>query len=228
MDGSENRALARAAGVLLVLSVVRLGWDRARPPVKTEGAGGDVLPGLLRRSRTGLTQATERARPLEPGQHLDPNRASAIELDRLPGVGPSLAGAIVRERRRGGPFRRPEDLERVAGLGSGILRRIRPYLDLSLPPPGGPEGGPARAVRGSEGRPVRHRPPANAAPVNVNRADTTALQALPGIGPALARRIVESRRREPFRNLDDLARVKGIGPASLARLRGRVRFDPGP
>jgi competence ComEA-like helix-hairpin-helix protein len=212
MDDVETRALARAAGVLLVLSVVRLGWNRARPPLQTGGAGGDVLPGLLQASRADLTDASERGRALRPGERIDPNRASAAQLDRLPGVGPSLAGAIVQERKRHGPFQRLGDLERVPGLGSGMLARIRPRLDLDHPPAGGgsrPRSGPTPLV-------------------DVNRADTTALQALPGVGPALARRIVESRRKGPFHNLQDLARVKGIGPTSLRRLRGRVRFEPRP
>lgn len=53
-----------------------------------------------------------------------------------------------------------------------------------------------------------------------NRADARALEALPGIGPALARRIVEERARGgPFRSLADLeARVPGLGPQRAARL----------
>jgi competence protein ComEA len=54
--------------------------------------------------------------------------------------------------------------------------------------------------------------------IDVNRADEAALERLPGIGPALARRIVEARAERPFRSVEDLARVRGIGPATLARL----------
>jgi competence protein ComEA len=61
-----------------------------------------------------------------------------------------------------------------------------------------------------------------AAPLDLNRADTTALQSLPGVGPALARRIVEARSQAPFRTVDDLLRVRGIGPATLTRLRPLV------
>ena len=55
-----------------------------------------------------------------------------------------------------------------------------------------------------------------AARVSVNRAPPEALQSVPGIGPALARRIVAYR---PYRSLDELLRVPGIGPAVLERLR---------
>ncbi len=52
--------------------------------------------------------------------------------------------------------------------------------------------------------------------VSVNRASPAQLEQVPGIGPALARRIVAYR---PYRSLDELVRVPGIGPRSLERLR---------
>lgn len=60
----------------------------------------------------------------------------------------------------------------------------------------------------------------NSSPVDVNRASAAELESLPGVGPAIARRIVEDRERlGTYRTLEDLARVKGIGPRILARLR---------
>lgn len=57
-------------------------------------------------------------------------------------------------------------------------------------------------------------------PMNVNRATVDDLQLLPRIGPALADRIARDRRaRGPFTSLEDLARVRGIGPATVAGLR---------
>ncbi|MCH3951712.1 MAG: ComEA family DNA-binding protein [Acidaminococcus sp.] len=58
--------------------------------------------------------------------------------------------------------------------------------------------------------------------INVNTADETELTRLPGVGPALARRIVEARQQRTFQSLDDLLEVKGIGPATLSRFRGRA------
>lgn len=55
--------------------------------------------------------------------------------------------------------------------------------------------------------------------VNVNTADLDALATLPGVGPATARAITEAR---PFATVDDLLRVRGIGPARLRRMRPRV------
>lgn len=59
--------------------------------------------------------------------------------------------------------------------------------------------------------------------VNVNEADWPELSQLPGIGPVLAQRIVASRAQDgPFRSVDDLRRVQGIGPITIERLRPHV------
>ncbi len=83
----------------------------------------------------------------------------------------------------------------MAGVGPGVVGV-------------GPEGSAGRAGGGGAGR------------VDVNRATEAELDALPGIGPALARRIVEYRRTHgPFRRVEDLLEVPGIGPAKLQALR---------
>lgn len=59
--------------------------------------------------------------------------------------------------------------------------------------------------------------------VDVNRASVEELEALPGIGPVIARRIVAFREAAgPFAEVTDLIRVRGIGPAKLARLRSEL------
>ena len=55
------------------------------------------------------------------------NTASAAELDKLPGIGPAKAAAILAWREEHGPFRYPEQLLEVPGIGEGILADI---LDL--------------------------------------------------------------------------------------------------
>jgi competence protein ComEA len=57
------------------------------------------------------------------------------------------------------------------------------------------------------------------AAVNVNTASFDELQTISGIGPATAQRIVDERRKGPFKSLDDLqARVKGIGEARVRKM----------
>lgn len=61
--------------------------------------------------------------------------------------------------------------------------------------------------------------------VRINSASTGELQQLPGIGPALAQRIVATRNGGRFTSVDDLLRVPGIGKAKLAKLRAYVEVD---
>lgn len=61
--------------------------------------------------------------------------------------------------------------------------------------------------------------------VRINSASASELQQLPGIGPALAQRIVETRNNGRFTSADDLLRVPGIGKAKLAKLRAYVEID---
>lgn len=69
---------------------------------------------------------------------------------------------------------------------------------------------------------------ARAAAVDVNSASAAELEALPGIGAAKAAAIVEERQVRPFASIEDLERVRGIGPALVAELRPHVTVSPAP
>ena len=60
--------------------------------------------------------------------------------------------------------------------------------------------------------------------VNLNTATQAELEALPGVGPKSALRIIAAREQKPFASLADLDRVPGIGPKQLERLRDRVTW----
>jgi competence protein ComEA len=82
--------------------------------------------------------------------------------------------------------------------------------------------GPPRALSGRE-RVLLGRP------VDLNAASAEDLAAVPGISPRLAEAIAEDRRgRGPFRRVEDLLRVRGIGPARLAQARPWLSVGPEP
>jgi competence protein ComEA len=76
--------------------------------------------------RRAEVPASERPTDAAPdASRVNLNRASRAELERLPGVGPSLAERIVEHRERHGPFRRAEHLMSVRGFGERRFRELR-------------------------------------------------------------------------------------------------------
>lgn len=65
------------------------------------------------------------------------------------------------------------------------------------------------------------------APIDINRATPDDLISLPGIGPALAQRIVDYRNEHgPFRSVEELERVSGIGPQTVQGLIDAAVAEP--
>jgi hypothetical protein len=150
MTLSETRALRHAALLVLGLALLRTGAEIVRSPVTTDtGAvqGSSGLAVLLEKSRKSLDEAERRSLPLTAGERIDPNTAGEEDLDRLPGVGPAMAGRILGLRRDRGPFAGPQDLLLVRGVGPATLARMTLYLEWSAQPRLGGAGrsaGPAR------------------------------------------------------------------------------------
>jgi len=62
--------------------------------------------------------------------------------------------------------------------------------------------------------------------VNINTANQTELQVLPGVGPAIAQRIIDHREANgPFRIIEEITDVSGIGPARFADIRDLIVVD---
>lgn len=79
-----------------------------------------VVPTLEEVEAAGATAGTT-AGSSGPGGKVNLNRATAAELDALPGVGPATAEKIVADREANGPFATVEDLGRVSGIGDKKL-----------------------------------------------------------------------------------------------------------
>jgi len=132
------------AGLVFVIAALLIGqgfreWRRGHPKrfqdlveelessdARTRTTSAPVLPD----SAVAVSPRVPSAPREVPVGRIDPNRATASELIRLPGIGPTLAGRIVADRDRRGAYPSAEALLRVPGIGPKILARIRGYLSF--------------------------------------------------------------------------------------------------
>jgi competence ComEA-like helix-hairpin-helix protein len=178
------------------------------------------------------TRPSEHVEQDGPLYRLDLNRAGTSELGQLEGIGPRLAERIVTHRKTHGPFRSTHDLRQVSGIGPKTFARIQPWICVEADAIADTE----RTIRVSSPAPTQPTAAARTSPrkkqvllagvaINVNEASAAELQRLPRIGPVLSQRIIEERARAPFRSVDELRRVKGIGPKTLENLRPFVTVE---
>jgi competence protein ComEA len=212
----ERRAVLLLVGLAIAGQGLRIWVGRPDAPpgeVQLFSAGA---PGAPRAHRDSSLAS---GRPLAAGERIDLDRADAVEIARLPRVGFALARTIVADRNARGPFGSLESLDRVAGIGPGLLAAIAMNATFSgMPTPGG----------GSDARPVIAAVSAASTPaaLNLNTATAADLERLPFIGAYMARQIVAFRDKHgAFPVVDSLVRVPGVGPATLAKIRDRLRVE---
>ena len=197
-----DRALAGAGDAVLHPPRPTVAQLAARVPL------GDPRPGWY---AAALALREEEAIASSAPRTIDPNAAGRAEWDRLPGIGPVTAIAIVERRTSAGPFRGPADLLAVRGIGPRTMERLAPYLDWSGPTPTTDPSYANLSIGGSQ--------------PDINRVDEAFLERLPGFGPELATQVIRERQaRGAFRDWAELLSVKGIGPARLRILQKATRL----
>ncbi len=95
-------------------------------PSSTEAADSDSSGAQVAEAAVQRAAAPRRSGPLPPVR-TNINTASAADLERLPGIGPALAGRIIEYRGRS-PFRSPEQIVEVRGIGEKTLEKLRPWI----------------------------------------------------------------------------------------------------
>jgi competence ComEA-like helix-hairpin-helix protein len=116
----ERRALYFLLALLVVAGGVRM-YQRFYPGTNRHYT---IDVDTLRGRGPAVNRTAERK--LEVG--IDPNSAPQEDLELLPGIGPSLARAVIAEREENGPFVSAADLERVPGIGPRTVQRFSSHL----------------------------------------------------------------------------------------------------
>lgn len=157
----------------------------------------------------------------------DPNTATAEQWQQL-GVPAFLARRILNYRSKGGQFRSREDLARIYDFPPQLFQTLLPYIDL----PSQAELAAQRQLARQERKawPTRGTGPAPASlttPLDINEADSAALEALPGIGPYMAHRILVYREAlGGFVHPAQLAETWGIDSVAAEKLMPQLQVSP--
>ncbi|WP_034483441.1 ComEA family DNA-binding protein [Actinomadura oligospora] len=194
-------------GVIAVLVAVGYLWmARPRPDPVTASA---VSPSLS--VTASETSALASAGPSGGSQLV----VQVIGKVRRPGVLTLAAGSRVADALNAAGGVRP-------GADTGALNLARKLMDgeqiaVGIHPPAPPPGQGPAPPGGTTGAPSGASP---GAPLDLNTATAEQLDQLPGVGPVLARRIIDYRTQHgPFRSVDQLQEVPGIGARRLTDLK---------
>lgn len=247
------RAAVAAVVVVLVVALAVAAWAWAGRPGEpvplppTERAAASVPGGgpAGADGGTGAPRGDGTGAPRDDGAAGVPGEGPTDEPDPadMPG-GTTTAAATPLVVHVAGAVARPGVVELPAGARVGeaveaaggaspdaelaAVNLARPLVDgeqVFVPVQGegvpGSQAGPAPGLFSGAGSGAGA--PAAPSPVDLNTATAAELDALPGIGPALAERILQWRETNgPFGTVDDLDAVSGIGPTTMERLRELV------
>jgi competence protein ComEA len=175
----------------------------ATPATESTGSATPTPPATLPPAPTAVSANAEPRQPTEVVVHV----AGKV---RRPGVVRLLAGArVIDAVDAAGGARNGADLSSV-----NLARELTDGEQVRVGLPADP------AIAGIE----PPTGPAAAGPLDLNSASASDLESLPGVGPVLAERIVAYREESgPFRTVDQLVEVAGIGPAVLDDVTDLVR-----
>ncbi len=152
----------------------------------------------------------------------DPNTLSEDGFAKL-GLRPKLVHTILNYRNKGGKFRSAAGMQKIYGMRPEEFARLEPYIKIAAAEKSdypSTEGKRAYTPYNTGSNTTAHTV------IDLNRADSAALERLPGIGPVLAGRVVKYRDKlGGFFNINQLAEVYGMPDSTFQQLKNQVRAD---
>jgi competence protein ComEA len=149
------------------------------------------------------------------------NTADQATLEKLPGIGAATAREIIAGR----PFKSLEDLDRVPGLGQRRLQALQGLITFEgsgTSEAAAPVNVKKKMIRREAARPAATAKAAPGQKVNINTATLEELDVLPGIGPVRAQAILDARKNEPFKTIEDIMKVKGIKEGEFGKIKDLI------
>ncbi len=165
------------------------------------GAAATVVAAMLLvgGSRHAIAVETKTMKKVEK---IDLNKATSAQLEALPGIGPAMAKKIIDGR----PYKSIDDLSK-AGISATEIRKINSLVTI---------GAASNATPAKDAKPIVKT--AKPAVVDLNKGTSAQLEGLPGIGPALAKKIVAGR---PYKSVKDLSKA-GISSNEIRKIEPLV------
>lgn len=153
--------------------------------------------------------------------YFDPNTLSNESWIKL-GIPAKTVQTIRNYLQKGGQFRKPDDLQKIYGLKERDYNRLSPYIKIKNP---------AYIVE-SHPQIQRIKPafksfvPTRIAPIDINKADTTELISLPGIGSRLANRIISFRNKlGGFYSIEQVSETFGLADSVFQKIKNHLQLS---
>ncbi len=145
------------------------------------------------------------------------NTADSATLTQLPGIGPVLSQRIIRFRKAKGGFEEVDELKQLYGLKPAVFDKIRPIVFIEK------RRNQSTTIDSASERSPKNKPSPISSPIallDLNKADSAQLEALPGIGPTLAKRILKYRNILGYYvTVEQLQQVYGLSMENYERMR---------
>jgi DNA uptake protein ComE-like DNA-binding protein len=161
-----------------------------------------LLVGGSRQAAAVETKTAKKTESAKKVEKIDLNKATSAQLETLPGIGSATAKKIIDGR----PYKSVDDLSK-AGISATEIRKINSLVTIGASSNSAP-------VKDTKSVMKTTKP----AMVDLNKGTSDQLESLPGIGPALAKKIVAGR---PYKSVNDLAKA-GISANEVRKIESMV------